>query len=112
MALSLGQLAVAVQTLGAFQQMQIEWVEPVATFLDLVRLLSFDIELLRTECATGRDDPVQNYVFRLVAYPCFALFLLCVLLLNRACGKAIDWDRILNTQGLIVLILALAKKTN
>ena len=37
-ALSLGQLAAAVQTIGAFREIQIEWVAPVASVLDLLSL--------------------------------------------------------------------------
>ena len=68
----LGQLASAVQALGAFQSILVEWPEPLATLLELTQLLMFDIEVLRGECALGRDDPVDNYASRLLAYPFFA----------------------------------------
>ena len=104
-ALSLGQLAAAVQALGAFRQLQIDWIEPVASALDLLALLTFDLHVIKAECTLGQDDPVTNYVLRLLVYPCFACVLAFALLALRTLGRAaIDTDRILNSQGLIVLI--------
>ena len=44
-------------------------------------------------------------MLRLLLYPFFALVLLLALLLLRTLGHAIDRDRILNSQGLIILIV-------
>ena len=103
-ALTLGQTAAAVQALGAFRQFQIVWREPVLSLLDAISLLALDIKVIRVECALETDNPVNNYLLRLFVYPFFALILLFFLLLLRARGHPIDKDRILNSQGLIVLI--------
>ena len=54
-ALTLGQLAAAVQALGAFRQLQIEWVPPVKALLDLLSILAFDIQVVRAECIVGEE---------------------------------------------------------
>ena len=105
MALSVGQLVAAVQTLGAFRQMQLTWVEPMKSILELRRVLAFDIQVIRAECMAGEDDPVNNYVMRLLLYPFFAYSLLLALLRRRALVRPIEKDRILNSQGLILLIV-------
>jgi hypothetical protein len=106
-ALTLGQLAAAVQTLGAFRNLQIEWVPPVDSLLDFLRLLVFDIQVIKAECVTGEDDPVKNYVMRLLLYPIFAACLHVSLLALRTLLKKpeIDNDRILNSQGMVVLVV-------
>ena len=103
-ALTLGQTAAAVQALGAFRQFQIVWREPVLSLLDAISLLALDIKVIRVECALETDNPVNNYVLRLLVYPFFALLLTSFLLLLKANGHPIDRDRILNSQGLTVLI--------
>ena len=67
-------------------------------------LFRSDIKVIRVECVLETDNPVNNYVMRLAVYPFFALILLFFLLLLQIGGYPIDKDRILNSQGLIVLI--------
>ena len=91
--------------MGAFRQFQIVWVEPVLSVLNFLSLLAFDIKVVRAECALGEDRPVSNYALRLLVYPFFALLLLLSLKALQALGRpGIDLDRILNSQGLILLI--------
>ena len=84
--ISLGQLAAAVQALGAFRQIQLDWVEPVASFIDLLSVLTFNVHVLRAECTLGEDKPVNTYIMRLLAYP----FCACILLLADSFREVVN----------------------
>ena len=78
----------------------------VQGLLEFLGLLVLDIQVLKGECLLGRDDPVNNYILRLVAYPIFAMLLLSALLLSRALGQRnVTKDRILNSQGVVLLVV-------
>ena len=50
MALTLDQLAWAVQAVSVFRELTLEWREPIDTLLDLAKLLTFDLNMLRSQC--------------------------------------------------------------
>lgn len=58
-----GLMLSCVQTLGIFASLSIQWFEPVDTILQLVKLLSFDLKVLKVQCAASHAL-VAEYVLR------------------------------------------------
>ena len=56
----------AAQALGLFQQLTVVWPEPLNTVLNFLSLLTFDLEVVRIQCLFTRDDPLTNYVARIM----------------------------------------------
>ena len=37
----------------------------------MVSLFTFDLEVIRIQCAFKKDDPVLNFIASLMVFPCF-----------------------------------------
>jgi hypothetical protein len=104
LALILGQVAAAMQSLAAFRQMELDWREPFSSLLNMLSVVVFDVQLIQIECIIGEDSPTKNYLFRLCAYPVIAFLLYLALLFPVARRQKVEWDFISNSQGLLLLV--------
>eukprot|EP00930_Biecheleria_cincta_P104916 TRINITY_DN973_c0_g1_i8.p1 TRINITY_DN973_c0_g1~~TRINITY_DN973_c0_g1_i8.p1 ORF type:complete len:2075 (+),score=300.87 TRINITY_DN973_c0_g1_i8:111-6335(+) len=100
----MGQLATMVQALGAIKNIQISWVEPVKSFLNVLGLLTLDLDVIRTTCLLGVDSPPVKYLSRLLVYPFLVLSLAIMLGIMQFVGRRVDPDRVINSQGVLILI--------
>ena len=97
-------LATTVQALGVFQRLQINWIEPVKSILSITALLAFDFDVVNMSCFVHTDDPVMKFTMRLLVYPCFVVALVLTAAAYRLCGRRIEFDALVNSSGLILLI--------
>lgn len=104
-ALSGSLMVTAFQTLGAFQQLSISWIEPMKSLRGVVLLLTFEVDFLNLECFFQSNSVVLQYLFSLLVYPVFALMLLALLGIERALGRKVTFDQIWNAQGNVVMII-------
>eukprot|EP00971_Amphidinium_carterae_P034302 675308-Amphidinium_carterae.1 len=71
--IAFGQLVTVTQQLGAVGMLSVEWKEPVKSFMLLLGLFTFDIEVLRTSCVKSQG-PLErftmkvSFIFFTVAY--------------------------------------------
>ena len=59
--IAVGQLVTVTQQLGVVGMMNVGWEEPLKSFMQLISLLTFDIEVLRLNCVSS-VSPVERYV--------------------------------------------------
>ena len=64
-------------------ELEVNWAEPVPSILKMVSLLTLDLEVIRTQRAFKKDDPMPNFIASLMVFPC------CV----AALGAMISWQR-------------------
>ena len=86
-ALTIGQLASSVQTLGVFSELEVNWAEPIPSILKMVSLFTFDLEVIRIQCAFKKDDPVLNFIASLMVFPCFVAAVGIMIFLAKTVGK-------------------------
>jgi len=76
----LGMVMRSYQLLSIYQVLELEWYEPVATVLNGVNLMSFDISLVRLKCILpGISAPMRYLIVQLVGPYCLAVMLVVVL---------------------------------
>jgi len=104
----MGQLAAAVQMLGAFRGLDIKWEEPARSMLNVANALTFDLDLLRIQCIFSKDDPVVNFSFTLLLFPT----LMVLLAVGGSAGKllgrtrtGLSLDNYLNAVGLVATMI-------
>lgn len=105
-ALALGQMAMTVQALGVFTDLDVTWSEPVASLLKLLGIFAFDIDVIKVQCILGGDSPVLNFVCTLMICPGFMCMVALMMLIGRyvAGKKQLDFDHFFNLVGLVMLV--------
>jgi len=104
----IGQTAVAVQALSVFRVLEVKWVEPIRSFLNVVSVLSFNLDVLAVSCMFPDSDALGKYVLKLFIFPT-GILLLCAIffVMNRLFKQNITVDHIINSIGLLFLVLFL-----
>ena len=72
----------------------------------MVSLFTFDLEVIRIQCAFKKDDPVLNFIASLMVFPCFVAAVRIRIFLAKIVGKKIQFvvDQFLNVVGLLYLV--------
>eukprot|EP00930_Biecheleria_cincta_P104917 TRINITY_DN973_c0_g2_i1.p1 TRINITY_DN973_c0_g2~~TRINITY_DN973_c0_g2_i1.p1 ORF type:complete len:1809 (+),score=239.90 TRINITY_DN973_c0_g2_i1:84-5510(+) len=108
----MGQLVMFVQALGAFKNMEIILVEPVKGFLDVLSVMTFDLDVVRASCVLTVDSPSLKYLGRLLVHPFLVLSLTFMLGIAKLAGRQVDLDRMINSQGAFILVFYLSLTIN
>ncbi|CAE8615224.1 unnamed protein product [Polarella glacialis] len=99
------QMVMAIQALGAIRQLKVHWVEPVASVLELLKLINFDFDIVNLNCFYPSDYPVVKFVFQLLAYPfCVAVLGITWAILYFA-KRPVRFDSMFNSNGAILFAL-------
>ena len=61
LAIVVGQTVTVVQTLGIVDMISVVWLEPVSTVLNMVKLLTIDLDLLRFNCVASMSMPSRHF---------------------------------------------------
>jgi len=91
-AIAFGQLITATQQLGVVGMLSVEWEEPVRSFMRILGLLTFNIEVLRLNCVST-VDPVTRYTMKIsIIFITIACMLLihCTFVLLKYGGRFKD----------------------
>lgn len=111
--ISAGILVSAVQTLGVFSQLSINWFEPVRTVMRLFPLLSFDPRSFKIGCFVGAT-PLATYATQLAIAPFCAIFIYAIIAAKKRSIASVEvMVEFLNTIGTIfkVLFISLVMST-
>ena len=69
-----GQILTSLQIIAAFESTSIKWGQPFTDVIEMLKLLSFDVDLRRVQCATGRicmeNEHVNSVCCSLMRFPC------------------------------------------
>jgi len=77
-----GLLFISLQSIGAFNQIEITWEEPMASILFTMQLLTFDLRLLKIECLIGPSTG-RSFGIRLLVPPVSAIIVFTSLCLKK-----------------------------
>mmetsp|Transcript_30523 Transcript_30523/g.97108 ORF Transcript_30523/g.97108 Transcript_30523/m.97108 type:complete len:1323 (+) Transcript_30523:527-4495(+) len=102
-----GQLAASLQVMGMFNGLNVAWTNPLRGLLQVVALISFDLDIVRFSFIVGVDRPFVSFAFKLILFPIFAVVLFVITMTIR-CFKGrtnVDLDRYLNSLGLVLSLL-------
>ncbi|CAE7488865.1 Grm5, partial [Symbiodinium necroappetens] len=102
------QLVMAVQTLAAIRELSIDWQEPARTLMNLTRLLTFDLHLVRATCLFVVDSPSLHFASQLLACPALCGLLLLRWLMWKILGYHQPFNIVLNQCGLLVFAFFLS----
>lgn len=107
--LTLGQLVCTVQVLSVFNELDIDWPDPVNGLLDFVSLFALDLDVIKVQCLFGKDDPVVNFASMLMLLPGFMVVFAIMVGVLRLLGKQeLDADHYFNAVGLVALSVFIA----
>ena len=59
--IAFGQMVTVTQTLGFLDVISVEWAEPVSSVLNVVKLLTIDLEILRFNCVAALSMPARYF---------------------------------------------------
>ncbi|CAE7368350.1 Tg, partial [Symbiodinium sp. CCMP2592] len=82
--------------------------EPVATLINLTKLVMFDFHFIRTSCFFGTDNPVLYFVGRLLTCPVACALLLCAWVLQKMLGRHKPFNTVLNQCGVMIFAFFLS----
>jgi len=96
----------AIQLLGVFRSLAMDWFEPLATIFRMCSVVGFNIEVLRLSCSF-RTGALTTYFFRQLITPGLACFVGVVVLLKRrfAAHKVDVLTEYMNALGTIYSML-------
>jgi len=99
-----GLMFTCVQTVGVFDQLNMEWYEPAKTIFRIVRLFSFDLDIIRIACIVG-SDPVTSYACRQLIAPMCVPFILLSVSIKKLFQRRTDiWMDFANATGTILQV--------
>ncbi|CAE8726190.1 unnamed protein product [Polarella glacialis] len=102
-ALIIGQVAVAVQMLGTFADLSVDWIEPVKSILTFLRIFTLNLDAVKIQCYIGSDNPVNVMLANLLILPFFAGALAVITKVGHR-HAAFPIYRYANTLGLVSLV--------
>jgi hypothetical protein len=104
----MGQTAVAVQALAVFKVLEVDWVEPIRSFLNVISVLSFDLDVLALSCMFPDSNVLGKYILKMFIFPTGVLILCAIFfVMNKVSKQKIGVDHIVNSIGLLFLVLFL-----
>eukprot|EP00971_Amphidinium_carterae_P324843 6454811-Amphidinium_carterae.1 len=87
------------QTLTVFRQISVDWFEPFQSLFQMLKVVSFDLEVLRMGCVMGNSE-VRQYTFRQLVAPVSILILLVTLLFKKHYKpQMVIFNEFVNTVG-------------
>lgn len=105
LALCLGQLPLVAQILSVFALLKITWIEPMKSFLRVVLVLNFDIEVFNFGCVLPADAPALIYFMKLIIFPVLCAVLMLIFWIAPTRNKVvIDKDTVFNAVGMLFFI--------
>jgi len=108
-AVTMGQLAGAVQMLGAFNNLHIAWEEPARSMLHVLDALTFELDHLKIQCVFSQDDPVVIFSFTLLLFPILMVLLAVGLSAGKLFGgSGLTFNNYFNAVGLVATMIFLA----
>ncbi|CAE8581743.1 unnamed protein product [Polarella glacialis] len=100
------QLITALQALGCIRQLRIDWQEPVKTVMNIMSLMTFDLDMFQTSCLLGRDTAVIKFIMQMLSYPFLLAVLAVGFFLSKLCSsKPVTMDSLYNLNGTILFVL-------
>jgi len=104
----MGQTAVAVQALGVFKVLEVDWVQPIRGFLNIVSVISFDLDVLHISCMFPDSNVLGKYVLKVFIFPTgIAILCLIFFIMKTVFKQKVNLDHIVNSVGLLFLVLFL-----
>lgn len=102
----LGQMVVAVQAMSVLSTVEVSWVEPAATFLRIVAVISFQLEALNFSCVLSESNIVSLFVLKMCILPITAIILsLVFIIMRRVFHLKVTLDSAINSLGLLFMVL-------
>jgi hypothetical protein len=103
-----GQAITIMQTFQVFSIMKVKWVEPYLTVMEILAFFTFDLDRLGASCFLDDSDTVLKYIATLLIYPATVFCLIVTFaMLSSFTTRAITANRVLNSLGLLTMILFL-----
>ncbi|CAE7280384.1 GRM8 [Symbiodinium natans] len=102
------QLIMSIQALSSIRELSIQWQEPVKTALDLTKVMTFDVRILRITCIYGTDSPLLHFASQLLACPAACTFLLLAWLLSKMAGRPRSFNAVVHKCGVLVFAFFLS----
>ena len=100
-----GQILTTLQIIAAFNSTSIKWGKPFTDVIEVLKLLSFDLDLIRIQCG-GLTDPLAKYGFKM-SMPILSIALLCTFhcLVNMIRPRLSSMNGLINAVGQMMFIL-------
>ncbi|CAE7289869.1 Grm5 [Symbiodinium sp. CCMP2456] len=102
------QLIMAIQALTSIQELSIQWREPVKTLLNLAKVMTFDLHVIRFTCLYGSDSPTLHFVSQMLACPAACILLLLSWLLSRMLGRPKPVNSLVHNCGVLIFAFFLS----
>ncbi|CAE8713782.1 unnamed protein product [Polarella glacialis] len=99
------QLIIALQALGCIAQLNIDWQEPVRVIMDILSLMTFDLDQVKTTCLLGSDNVMTKFILQMLAYPFLLAVLFVAWLLSKLTRNPVTLDSLYNLNGNIMFVL-------
>jgi len=104
-----GQFVIVIQWFSVFQGLDVVWVEPFSSVVKFAAVFSFNFEYLKIGCFLETSNEVVVFASRLMCLPVLAGCLVLMMYIHsRYKGLTLDKDQVMNSVGLIMMVLFLA----
>lgn len=96
-----GLLFTGAQTLAVYEELSVEWFEPVHSILQTLRLVSFDLKVVKMGCIVG-NNVVLNFLCRQLVAPMAVPVILLVISAKKYMDPMVQvLPELLNTVGVV-----------
>ena len=100
--ISLGQLVIAVQSMTVLSDLDLSWMEPIRTVLNIVAVGIFKVDLLNLSCHVEDSNTTTHLACKLLIFPVMVL-MMCVICTILKRILRIKWysNNIMNSVGML-----------
>lgn len=99
------QTITALQALGSIRKLAVEWIYPVRRIIELTKIVSFDLDVIKISCILGQDSPTLKFIGQLLLWPMgLGVFLTCWLI-SQLRGDKMSLDTVFQLGGVLVFAL-------
>eukprot|EP00434_Breviolum_minutum_P036186 symbB.v1.2.032056.t1/scaffold3795.1/size50223/4 len=102
------QIIMSVQALGSIRELAIDWPEPVKSVINLTRLLTLDLDVIKIGCLFGTDDPTVKFLSQLLICPAGCCLFLLSWTIQQTFRRKVQLDYVINLCGLLLFALFLS----
>eukprot|EP00746_Dinoflagellata_sp_MGD_P124788 gnl/MRDRNA2_/MRDRNA2_59417_c0_seq1.p1 gnl/MRDRNA2_/MRDRNA2_59417_c0~~gnl/MRDRNA2_/MRDRNA2_59417_c0_seq1.p1 ORF type:complete len:1726 (-),score=278.04 gnl/MRDRNA2_/MRDRNA2_59417_c0_seq1:251-4669(-) len=93
----------ALQSLAAFQRLQVRWPGPFRVVLDALALFNLNFDIIRFQCIVTKDDPLMNYLTKLFVVPVVILAIFGIVAAAKHRGYARMGKNVaINASGMVL----------
>merc|ERR1719160_72761 len=95
------------QCLAVFEEFEVPWPPPLNLIMQLAKLLSFDLDVIKISCLVGAS-PLLKYVSRVFVFPILSLFIFGLCFARQSLDKSSNvpvMTVFMNTLGFVALML-------